>query len=156
MKRSPYKRRIKLIQPRLQLRMMGAFLGLSVLCLLAQTLVLGTHLTTTASTMPTGGLYLAREIPGMLIESLLLSFLVLLPALLLIGIRITFKVAGPLYRFERHLREIRGGEWPEPCRIRKSDQLQEFCELMNAALESARAQGEAQGRQAEREERGAA
>ncbi len=151
-----YKRCIKLIQPGLQMRLVGAFFGLSVLGLLTQVLMLAMQLTTTANAMPSGGLYLARELPGMLIESLLLSFLVLLPAVLLIGIRITFKIAGPLHRFELHLEKIRKGEWPEPCRIRESDQLQEFCDLLNDALESARAQGEAQGRQAEREEHQAA
>ena len=146
-----HKRSIKLIQPGLQMRMVGAFLGLSVLGLLTQVLMLGAQLTTTATEMPSGGLYLASELPGMLIQSLLLSFLVLLPAVLLIGIRVTFKIAGPLHRFERYLEDIRKGEWPEPCRIRESDQLQDFCGLLNAALESARAQGEAHGRQAERE-----
>ncbi len=154
--KQPYKRNIKLIQPGLQMRMVGAFLGLSVLGLLTQILMLGAQLTTTANEMPSGGLYLARELPGMLIQSLLLSFLLLLPAVLLIGIRVTFKIAGPLHRFERHLNEISKGKWPEPCRIRGSDQLQEFCASLNAALESARAQGEAQGRRAEREEREAA
>lgn len=151
-----HKRSIKLIQPGLQMRMVGAFLGLSVLGLLTQVLMLAAQLTSTASEMPTGGLYLARELPGMLTQSLLVSFLLLLPAVLLIGIRITFKIAGPLHRFERHLDEIRKGEWPEPCRIRDSDDLQDFCELLNGALESARAQGEARGRQLEREEHKAA
>ena len=48
----------------------------------------------------------------------------------------------------RVLGAVARGEWPAPCHIRESDELQELCGLMNAALENARAQGEAAARRA--------
>ncbi len=144
MKSQHRKRRIKLIKPRLQLRMVGAFFGLCALGLVAQTLVIGAVLMTFATEMPSGGTLLAEALPDLLAKTLLLSFALLVPALLLIGIRITFRVAGPLFRFERHLQEIASGEWPEPCTLRATDDLQEFCTLLNVALQRARNMGEEQ------------
>lgn len=142
-----HRRRIKLIKPRLQLRMIGSFLGLCTLGLLAQTLVLGSLLLQTSADLPIGGAYLARELPTLLLRAGLLSLGLLMPALLLIGTHITFRIAGPLFRFERHLAEVARGKWPEPCRLRKGDDLQEMCSLINRALDSAREQGEEAARE---------
>lgn len=141
MSHSQYKRRTKLPRPRLQLRMIGAFAGLCALALLAQTLLLGALMMELANSLPTGGPRLAEELPGALMRALGLSVLMILPALGVIGVRITFKLAGPLYRFEQHLGAIAAGEWPDACRIRKGDDLQEFCTLLNDALSAAHARG---------------
>ncbi len=150
------KRRITLIQPRLQLRLVGTFAGMCALGLLAQSLVLGAQLTSVARELPSGGVRLGQALPGILVQGLALSFALLVPALLVIGIRATFRIAGPLYRFEQHLQAVARGEWPEPCPIREADDLQDFCKSLNAALESARAQGEAAGRRDEGTKRRAA
>ena len=146
------KRRNKLPQPRLQLRMVGAFAGLCILALLTQILVLGALLTRLANTLPAGGRELGIELPGLLTNTFLISLVLLLPALLLIGIRITFRIAGPLFRFERHLESVASGEWPGHCQIRQSDDMQKFCKSLNGALDSAREQGRREGAEAEAEE----
>jgi hypothetical protein len=133
-KRHP--RRIKLIKPRLQFKLIGSFVGLMALALALQFLVLSARLSEAAAGMPTGGADLTRELPYLLGGVLVFSFCVLLPAGALIGILITFRIAGPAWRFERHLGAVARGEDPGPCRIRKGDEFQELCGLINAALEA--------------------
>lgn len=51
-----------------------------------------------------------------------------------VGILVTFRIAGPLYRFETHLNQIAAGEDPGECYIRKSDELHSMCAAINAAV----------------------
>jgi hypothetical protein len=60
-----------------------------------------------------------------------ISAAVLLPLTLSVGIVATFRIAGPLHRFETFLRAIANGEKPADCKIRRGDELQEFCTLLN-------------------------
>ena len=143
-----YKRRNRLPQPKFQLRLTGIFAGLCALALIGQTLVIGAQLTEAAQGMSSGGNELADAVPGLMWRSWLGSAALILPALMLIGVRITFRFAGPLFRMERHLEAVAAGEWPEPCKIREKDDMQDLCVVMNAALESARAQGAAEARNA--------
>ena len=59
-----------------------------------------------------------------------------------VGILVTFRVAGPVYRFEQHLGSLARGEDPGTCRIRKGDELQDLCASINAAVETLRGQGQ--------------
>ena len=136
-----WRRRNKLPKPGLQLRLVGAFTGLCVLALSSQALVMGVALSALAGRMPSGGGHLANELPALLTRTFLSSCALLLPALLLIGILVTFRVAGALTGLERHLKAVVQGEATGPCRLRERDNLQDFCALMNEALECARAQG---------------
>jgi nitrogen fixation/metabolism regulation signal transduction histidine kinase len=63
--------------------------------------------------------------------NLLLTFLLLTPLMLGVGIVATFKIAGPLHNFEQFLRAVRDGQQVEPCQIRKGDELQTLCTLLN-------------------------
>lgn len=138
------KRRVRVPKPRFQLRMVGAFCGLCSLALLAQAVLLGAELTRLANALPYGGAHVTEAASGIVGRVLLLSCGLLLPAVLLIGIRLTFRIAGPLYRFEQHLSEVARGEDPGPCRIRGTDDgdMHRLCDLVNAALARARADGE--------------
>ncbi len=134
----PYKRKIKLIKPRLQLRMVGTFVALSALGFLLQALLVGWMLSELAATMPSGGAYLMATIPKLPIEILLMSFGMFLPLTFAVGVLVTFRIAGPIYRFEQFLKAVARGEQLGPCRIRKSDQLHELCDLINEATEPVR------------------
>ncbi len=147
-----YKRRSKTPKLRLQLRLLWPLLGLFVLVTVLQGLALGAELYTFANTLPSDGPQVGEAVPGILLKSVLLSVALLFPALLLVGIHVTFRIVGPLYRFERHLQAVASGEWPEPCRIRSSDELQNFCVLLNEGLQSAYEQGREQEREGESEE----
>ena len=132
----PTRRRRKLIQPALQIRLVGSFVGLAGGALLLQFLLLGWRLSSLAASLDGMGGELAAELPGLMLQALVFSGAVLLPLIFLVGIVLTHPIAGPAYRFEQHLRAIARGEDPGPCRIRKRDQLQDLCRWLNAALET--------------------
>lgn len=128
-----YKRRIKLIKPSLQLKLVGTFVGLTALTLLLQYLLITAHLTDAATRMPDGGIYLISLMPEMLTKVLLLSFLVVLPLIFCVGVLTTFRIAGPVYRFEQYLGSVARGEEVGPCRLRKGDELWDLCDKINEA-----------------------
>ena len=132
------RRKIKLIKPRMQLRLIGVFVGLSALGFILQSLHLSFRLSELASSMPEGGSHLMAVMPELPIEILLFSFGMLLPLTTAIGIYVTHRIAGPVYRFEKHLSEVARGEDVRPCKIRKGDELQELCEIINQAVAALR------------------
>ena len=64
--------------------------------------------------------------------------LIFLPLTYAVGILTTFRIAGPLYRFETFLNQVLAGEKPERFRLRKGDELQDFADLLNAVTEPLR------------------
>ena len=133
-----YKRKIKLIQPKLQMKLILTFLGTSALALTLQFLLFTSSLTDLASSLPVDGSLLLERVPESVQMNFLVSFGLLLPLTWFAGVLCTFRVAGPLYRFEVFLKQIIAGEKPGACRIRKGDELQEFCDLLNRATASVR------------------
>lgn len=127
-------RRNKLPKPRLQLRLMLGFVGVSTLALSVQVLLLAQRLVNLAQDLPLGGDELRKTLPTLLFDVAGFSLLVLLPAVLGIGVLMTFKIAGPIYRFERYFEDVAAGRDTGPCRIRPGDELQELCQKINAAM----------------------
>jgi hypothetical protein len=136
-----YKRKKKLIEPRLQLRFSLAFLSTALVLVMVQAIVIQFVLQRVAARLPHDGNLLQAEIPTVLMISFAVTLLLLAPLSLGIGVMTTFRVVGPLYRFRVFLRQIADGERPGDCRIRKSDELQDFCELLNEATAPLRAAG---------------
>lgn len=128
-----HKRRIKLIQPKLQLKLIGAFLFMSALALNLQFILFTSSLTQLASELPEDGTLLVERIPGHVLQIFLISFLIFLPLTFCIGVLVTFRVAGPIYRLETYLKQVIRGEKPDDCRLRKGDELMDLCELINRA-----------------------
>ena len=149
-----YRRRIKLIKPRLQMKLVGVFVGLSALGFLLQSLHVGLRLSELAASVPEGGTYLMAVMPELPLEILLVSFGMLLPLTIAVGILVTFRIAGPVYRFEKYLEAVIRGEEVGPCRIREDDEFQELCELINQATAALREQHAAEQKTISREEPG--
>ena len=133
-----FTRRKKLIRPKLQLWLVGSFVGLAGLALLLQFLVLSFRLTSELSKLDGASGQLAGEVPGMMLQVLVVSMAVLLPIIFVLGVLMTFRIAGPIYRFESFLASVARGEQIGPCKIRKGDKLQNLCELINEATEPVR------------------
>lgn len=74
----------------------------------------------------------------MLLETFGLSLAILVPVTFVFGILLTFRVAGPIYRFEQYLRSVAKGEQIGPCKIRQGDELQPLCDAINEATEPLR------------------
>jgi hypothetical protein len=128
-----YKRSVKLIKPSLQLKLVAMFLGVSTTSLLLQYLLFASRLSDVATGLPDGGAALVAAMPSLLMEVLALSFAFLFPVMMCIGILATFRIAGPVYRFERYLEQIARGDQVGPCRIRRGDELWDLCDRINEA-----------------------
>jgi hypothetical protein len=135
---SLFRRRQRLIQPRLQLKLVLSFVGLSVLALAMQFLLLAASMARIAAELPQDGPVLMQELPGHLMWILALSFLICLPLTFCVGVLVTFRIAGPLHRIEQYLRSILRGERPGECRVRKGDELQELCVLVSQVTQPLR------------------
>jgi hypothetical protein len=132
------RRRIKLIKPRLQFKLIGVFVGLSGIGFLMQSLHVGLRLAELASTLPEGGDYLMAMLPNLPLEILVVSFGLVLPLTIAVGILVTFRIAGPLYRIEKYLGDVLRGEEVGPCKLRRGDELEDLCDLVNRVTEPMR------------------
>jgi len=133
-----YQRRRKLIKPRLQLKLTLTFVGLSALSLLLQFVLFQNVLTEAALLLPNDHDVLVGETNGLLLAVLAVSFLVFLPLTFLVGVLATFRIAGPVYRFEQFLAAVRRGERPADFHLRKGDELTDLAALINEATEPLR------------------
>jgi len=132
------RRRQMLIKPGIQLRLSGIFAGITVLCLLLQWLLFSSMLSNAAASLPVGGEFLLDLMPSLLLRSVLFSFGIALPLTVLAGVHATFRITGPIHRFESYLGEVIRGTQLGPCKIRKGDALGELCGLINEATEPVR------------------
>jgi len=148
----PERRKKKLIEPRIQQRFVLIFLSTTALAVLVQALVVSHLLLGVADRLPNDGLTLKAELLGILTSGLTATLLLLTPLTLVVGIASTHKIVGPLYRFRVYLTSLALGEQSEPCRIRKDDELQDFCALLNRVTAPLRSQA----RSAQDEQREAA
>ena len=137
------RRKKYLIQPRIQLLYTLVFMTTAGLYVLLQAILLHWNMTRISENVPAGGEQVLTELLTGLKTNLLITFLLLVPLTLSIGIMVTFRVAGPLYRFEVFLKQIIAGEKPQDCHIRKDDELQELCRLLNEATAPLRVRDDA-------------
>ncbi len=139
---SNHKRRIRLVRPRLQLRLIASFTGVALLALALQYMVFLRVLAETALALPNDGPALMTQVTGRLGLVFVVTALVLLPATFVVGLMVTHRIVGPIYRFERYLAQVIARETTEPCRLRQGDELNELCELINGATAPLRARDE--------------
>ncbi|MFT5049685.1 MAG: hypothetical protein ACI8QZ_001078 [Chlamydiales bacterium] len=125
------KRRIKLIKPTLQLKLTLIFVGISALSLLLQGVLLMSGLTRAALDLPNDHLIMLDQVNSIVFGALVSSFALFLPLTFAVGILTTFRLAGPLFRLERFLRQTIRGDKPADCQLRKGDELHGFCALIN-------------------------
>ncbi len=138
MKATRYRRSQVLIRPWLQLKVVLALLGVALLGMAVQGLVLDYSLSHLAASLPNDGAQLGRSIPTLLGTLAIFALLLLAPTMLIVGTLITFRIAGPLHRIECHLRDVVRGLQPGPCSLRKGDELQVLCELLNRVTQTPR------------------
>jgi hypothetical protein len=125
------RRKKKLIKPRLQLRLVAIFLCAAGLAVQVEAILIALTLARLSRTLTHDGSELLEQLPEFVRTNLLLTFLLLTPVMLGVGIVATFRIAGPLHNFEQFLRAVRDGQQVEPCQIRKGDELQSMCTLLN-------------------------
>jgi len=139
MSEKKYRRKKKLILPGLQLKLVGAFLAAAGASVLVQSVMLVYALTSLAREAPNDMLLIMDRIPAITGTILLLTFVIMVALTVCTGIVVTFRIAGPIYRFEQYLKQVIAGERPPDCRLRKGDELMHLCELINLATAPLRA-----------------
>src|SRR5690349_2586895 len=138
-----YHRTIKLILPEPQLKLIFVFVGISALSLVLQYLLLMSALSRTANELPHDGMLLLDGLGGIVWRILAITAGLILPLTLVVGILATHRFAGPIYRFKIFLKQVIAGEKPADCRLRKGDELQDVCDLINQATAPVRRQASA-------------
>ncbi|MEX1024402.1 MAG: hypothetical protein WD226_04930 [Planctomycetota bacterium] len=135
---SLYNRKRRLIKSGLQLRLIAVFFSVACLASIFQIFLVNRVVVGVASELPSGGLELLGLLPSILETGILVTVGVLLPTILLIGVLATHRIAGPIYRFEKYLRDVAMGVAQGPCHLRKNDELGDLCDMLNVALERTR------------------
>ena len=113
-------------------------LGISIVAVLLMMIMVNEAVMEFASKGWVDAVALQEEWMSILLSKLLIALALLVPLTLAMGVLMTHKIAGPLYRFEMFLNAVMDGEHPEPCRLRQNDELKDFCELLNEVTEPLR------------------
>jgi len=127
-------RKQKLIAPRFQLKLIGTFFSLACVCALLLAVLLHSSIQELEPHLGERSSALVVLLDELLLKNLLIAFAALGPLMLAVGVMLTHRIAGPVYRMERHLEAIARGENPGDCRIRKNDEFQELCARLNEAV----------------------
>jgi len=138
MSQRKYKRRKKLIKPRFQLKVALSGLGIAFMSVLLLMIMINEAFMEFADRGWVDAVALRSEWMDIMFSRLLIALAFLVPMILALGIVLTHRIAGPLYRFETFLTSVMAGEHPEPCRLRTGDELVEFCDLLNEVTEPLR------------------
>ena len=123
----------------LQLKVIATFIGIATVAALFQVVLLNRSLAELAKKMPRDGDLLMSELGSIAQTNVMLSLGFLIPFMLGVGLIMTHRIAGPIYRFERFLEQVLSNDTNGPVRIRKGDEFQELCDRINdvvAVLES--------------------
>lgn len=134
------RRRLRLVLPRIQIRLMLAFGGITVLALLLQHLLFLRVLSDMIAGVQDDGGTLVQDMHSISWRLLAGAFGLLLPVVILVGIAVTHRWCGPLYRMQQFLRETDQGNQPADCKLRQGDELTDFCDLINRTTRLARSQ----------------
>ena len=135
----PEKRKKKLVLPKVQLSLVLAFFTCAAVATVVQAITLHYSLSQLSQAAPEASTIISQRTPQILATGLLVSFAILAPLTLIVGIQMTFRIVGPMKRFELYLEDLVAGETREDCKIRGSDELQHFCDLLNEATRPLRA-----------------
>ena len=130
-----FKRKKKLINKSLQLKMIGIFTAIGCTCALFQVILVNSGLLRIAKSAPSGGDEILREARGMMLENVAWTLGSMIPLMTCIGLVLTHRIAGPAYRMTQHCKAIAAGEPVTKCSIREHDELHELCAALNAAID---------------------
>ena len=129
-----YRRRRELIWPAFQARLILIFTAVGILGVFVQVLLVDYSLQRILSSLNDVNVEAFLGARDLILGSVVLGFLTVLPLLFGIGILVTFRIAGPVHRFETYLRRIAKGEETGPCTLRERDEFHVLCTRINEAV----------------------
>jgi len=110
-----YPRKKKLIKPGLQLKLAGMFIAIALGATFVQAVTFNRTMMRVAHLLPNDQEIFERIWPDLFRSSVLLTSLVIVLAIYCVGVALTHKLFGPIYRFEKYLRELKAGTASRPC-----------------------------------------
>lgn len=128
----------KLIDPRIQLNLLAIVFAATGVGIALQAGLTSIRLDQLAREMQHDGMRLEEAKLDVLSWSALHALGFAIPLVGLLAFTARFRIAGPLYRFRQFLGAVLRGEHPEPCRLRRHDEFQDLCELLNDVTAEAR------------------
>jgi methyl-accepting chemotaxis protein len=133
-----YKRTQYFIAKKFQLRYVGLILLLvSLTAIMCSYVIYYTMMLTMgdklANVYPQGRLI---SIVNMVNLRILLTMLLVAPLVVVIGIYASHRIAGPIYRIEKFLASLAGGDLSLPLTLRKNDELVSLAGGINSVVES--------------------
>ena len=140
-----FHRKRQLVKSRLQLKLILSLMGVACLATLFQIILVNRALSELGAQLPREGDLLLGAIPGIIRSSVMLTMAFLVPFMMGVGLVLTHRIAGPIYRFEQYLADVAAGKHKGACKIRQGDELQDLCDAINdavSALESRNSDGE--------------
>ncbi|MCP5021303.1 MAG: hypothetical protein GY930_05965 [bacterium] len=134
--RKRQRRTRKLIDKSLQFHLVSAFVLVGCLATLFQVILLNNSMLDLSKELGENGDILLARIPSLIIRSMLTTMGLLIPALTLVGVLVTHRIAGPAYRMRCYFQEIvASGKVTYTCKIRRRDELQSMCDTLNLAVQ---------------------
>jgi hypothetical protein len=132
-RREMRKRWRKLVHPGIQLRLTAWFAALALVTVSLQFVLVFSRLSDLAVDLPSDPAAAFDELTVAYVQIALLSLGIVLPLAVAVGVLATFRIAGPVVRISSFLESVVRGEKPADCRLRRGDELQELCQLVNDA-----------------------
>jgi methyl-accepting chemotaxis protein len=121
-----YKRRILVVNPRFQYKFVAVVMacaGVALVVAAADMLGLGTSFSVEGASR------------GEAWAAFLIKAAVYMGGVFIVGLVVSHRVAGPVYRFEKSLEEVAAGNLAYRVFLRKGDEWEEFRESFNAMVE---------------------
>jgi len=129
-----FHRKRQLVKSKLQLKLILSLMGVACLATLFQIILVNRALSELGAQLPREGDLLLQAIPSLIRSSVMLTLAFLVPFMMGVGLVLTHRIAGPIYRFEQYLKSVAAGEHKGACKIRQGDELQELCDAINDAV----------------------
>lgn len=139
-----HKRRIKLVDPKLQIQLTMIFVGLSALGIVMQFILFQSTMSELSSQLPHDGSRLMEAVNGVLPGVLGITLLAIMPLTYIVGVLTTFRIAGPVHRMKMYLRDVEEHGFQKPLRLRRGDKLVELAEQLSHTVEKLAAQAAAE------------
>ena len=136
-----FERKRQLVHARLQLKLILSLTGVACLASVLQIALVHRAISELGAQLPYEGDLLLKAAAGIMRSSLLLTLAFLVPLMMGVGLFLTHRIAGPIYRFEQHLRAVASGMHAGDCRIRRGDELHDLCDSINAAVRALEGRG---------------
>ena len=129
------KRKKKLIDSTLQLRLIATVLCISCITSLFQVVLLNRSLLDLSARLPRTGQVVLAEVPSILLTNVMVTLLVLVPLSFGVGLLATHRIAGPIWRMQRYLDDIsERGSSKGLVQLRERDEFQSFAHSLNRAI----------------------